>query len=164
MSYTLLQLLKELKIMCKLLLKILIHVYFIFINSEIMPNAERIHIDMLQLCCGICGKKKNPSYLRTITDNILTKIRFIKGYGEYDLGNDRYPKKICKSCYFPVHERFSNPFNTEFNYKLPDIPNFSNISLPYMPTRASPIGYNECHNCFLCEKIRLEDLKLNTKA
>ena len=117
-----------------------------------MPNAERTHIDMLQLCCGICGKKTNPRYLRTITDNILTKIRFIKGYEEYDLGNDRYPKKICNSCYFPVHERFSNPFNTKFNYRLPDIPNFSNISLPYMTTRASPIGYNECHNCFLCEQ------------
>ena len=117
-----------------------------------MPTTAKTHIDMLQLCCGICGKKKNPSYLRTITENILTKIRFIKGYEEYDLGNDRYPKKICNSCYFPVHERFSNPCNTEFNYELPDIPNFSNISFPYMTTRSSPIDYIECLNCFLCEQ------------
>ena len=116
-----------------------------------MPNTARTHTDMLQLCCGICGKKKKPSCLRTITDNILTKIRFIKGYEEYDLGNDRYPKKICNSCSFPVNERFSNPFKTEFNYQLPDTPNFSNISLPYMATRASSMGCNECH-CFLCEQ------------
>ena len=80
---------------------------------------------MLPLCCGLCGKKKKQSSLRTITRNILTKIRLIKGYEAYDLGNDRYPKKICKVCYFPVHERFSNPFTTEFNYELPDISNFS---------------------------------------
>ena len=54
-----------------------------------MPYTARTHIDMLQLCCGICGKKKGPSYLRTITDNILTKIRFIMRYEEYDLESDR---------------------------------------------------------------------------
>lgn len=116
-----------------------------------MPNYARTHTDMLQLCCGICGKKKNPCTLRTITSNILIKIRYIEGYQDYDLGNDRYPKKICNTCYFPVNERFSNPFKTEFNHKLPDIPNFSDISLPYIATRAGSVDYYECH-CFLCEQ------------
>ena len=61
-------------------------------------------------------------------------------------------KKIHNVCNFPVHERFSNPFTTEFNYELPDISNFSDISLLCMATRASPIGYNEYHNCFLCDQ------------
>ena len=63
--------------MCDLFPKILIHIYFLFINSAIMPNTARTHTDMLQLCCGICGKKKKPSCLRTITENILTKIKSI---------------------------------------------------------------------------------------
>ena len=84
---------KEFKIMCDLFPKILINIYIFFIHSAIMPTTARTHADMLQLCCGICGKKKKPSCLRTITDNILTKIRFIKGYEEYDLGNEKISQK-----------------------------------------------------------------------
>ena len=109
-------------------------------------------VDTLPLCCGLCGKKKKQSSLRTITKNILTKIRLIKGYEAYDLGMIDIQKRFVKFVIFQFMKGFANPFTTEFNYELPNISNLSDISLLYMATRASPIDYNEYHNCFLCEQ------------
>ena len=108
--------------------------------------------------------EKKHSSLRTITENILTKIGFIKGYEEYDLGNDRYPKKICKIYYFPVHERFSNPFTTEFNYKLPDISNFSEYLYYIWQHEQAQLAIINTIIVFFMSKINLENLKLNTKG
>ena len=129
-----------------------------------MPDPPRTHIDMLQICCGVCGKRKNAHCLRKITDNILSKIKSIQGYEDYNLCDERYPKMICKQCYFPVHERYSNSTAINFKYKLPDeIPNFKAISLPSMPTRSELVGYREHHDCFICDQNKVGRPKICDK-
>ena len=75
-----------------------------------MPNQARTHLDMLQLCCGICGEKKNPKILSHITEYILNQIKAIDGYQNYDLKDDRYPKVICQKDRRAVREKATNPF------------------------------------------------------
>ena len=52
----------------------------------------RTHLDMLIICCGICGKKKRKKVLKKISENDIAKIRQINGYENYGLLDDRYPK------------------------------------------------------------------------
>ena len=65
-------------------------------------------MDMLQICCGICGIKKKPDQLRKISDLTLERIKTIEGYEEYDINDDRYPKMICKEHDQAVRERYNN--------------------------------------------------------
>ena len=62
-------------------------------------KRARDHHDMLNICCGICGFKKQPSKLRKITDGVLTQIKAVPDYAEYDLIDPRYPKVICNEHY-----------------------------------------------------------------
>ena len=73
-----------------------------------MSQHKHTHTDMLQLCCGICGRKRKPPQLSKITDNILAKMKSIEGYSEYDLADDRYPKVLCSEHYCAVIERNSD--------------------------------------------------------
>ena len=115
-----------------------------------MPNA-RTHQDMLQVCCGICGIKKNPNQLRKITENILSKIKQINGYNDYNLYDERYPKVICESHINAVYDKIKNPTSTRFNFPE-NLPPFKDITLPHASTRTTPTGYNEDHSCFLCDQ------------
>ena len=118
-----------------------------------MPTTARTHGDMLHVCCGICGQKKSPDKLRKITDNILTKIKTIKGYEHYDINDDRYPKVICGECIFPVNERFTNPSSSSFKNKLPVcIPPFADIIVPNVTDINIALSNNEDHMCFLCDQ------------
>ena len=124
-----------------------------------MPNYARKHVDMLHICCGICGQKKTQGQLRKITDHILMQIKCIDGYRDYNLSDDRFPKMICHIHRAAIHERFINPNNTSYKFKLPSvIPQYMNISLPHAATRAMPSD----HTCFLCEQNRLGRPKENT--
>ena len=62
-----------------------------------MPNKARNHIDMLQICCGICGPKKKRGLLRKITEHILKQIKCIDGYKDYNLSDDRNIIKLSTS-------------------------------------------------------------------
>ena len=118
-----------------------------------MPTTVRTHLDMLQLCCGICGKKKNPKLLRPISESVLIQIKSIDGYQAYDLNDNRYPKVICEQHRGAICERVKNPSLTAYKFNLPsDIPQFNTITLPHAATRATPSGFNEAHTCFLCEQ------------
>ena len=117
-----------------------------------MPNKARNHLDMLQICCGICGQKKNLQNLTPISDKVLSQIKSIDGYKNYDINDDRYPKMICEIHRRAVRERVQNPNKSSYNFGLPsDIPQYQNISLCPV-TRATPLGLTEGHTCFLCDK------------
>ena len=49
------------------------HLYFQVVPIE-MSNTAKSHSDMLQLCCGICGLKKNPQQLRLICECVLSRL------------------------------------------------------------------------------------------
>ena len=121
-----------------------------------MPNEARKHVDMLQICCGVCGWKKAPNQLRKITDNILMQMKCIDGYLDYDLHDDRYPKMICNNDRLAISERYINPNNESYNFSLPSvIPQYNDISLPHIGTRATPSGYDDDHTCFLCDQNKV---------
>ena len=63
-----------------------------------MPYTALSPTDMLHLCCGICGLKKDPKQLRKITGHILSQIESIEGYEYYDLEDDGYP-----NVFFNLH-------------------------------------------------------------
>ena len=118
-----------------------------------MQRSARTHQDMLQVCCGICGIKKNPSQVRKITANVLMKTKKIPGYTDYNLNDDRYPKVVCQQHYSTVQERSSAKSPGEYKHKLPDKPPFFNkTQLPHAFTRSTPTGYKDDHTCFLCEQ------------
>ena len=117
-----------------------------------MPNTARTHLDMLQICCSICGEKKKTNKLRPISEYVLIQIKSIDGYKDYDL-NDRYPKVICEVHRGAVREKVTNPSKIVYKFNLPStIPPFNTISLPHAATRATPSGFNEAHTCFLCDQ------------
>ena len=116
-----------------------------------MPHHARTHIDMLQVCCGICGIKKKPYQLKKITYNILIKLKSIDGYSDYDLNDDRYPKVLCSEHYSAVIERYSN--KQTFKYRLPnEVLKFNEIQLSHASTRNTPTGFPSDHTCFLCDQ------------
>ena len=118
-----------------------------------MSQHKHTHTDMLQLCCGICGRKRKPPQLRKITDNILAKMKSIEGYSEYDLADDRYPKVLCSEHYCAVIERNSDKPISKYKYRLPsEILNFQDIQLPHASTRSTTSGFPTHHTCFLCEQ------------
>ena len=84
-----------------------------------MPNKARNHIDMLQICCGICGPKKKRGLLRKITEHILKQIKCIDGYKDYNLSDDRFPKMICHKDRGAIYERYTNLNGTTYKFKLP---------------------------------------------
>lgn len=118
-----------------------------------MPYVIRTHFDMLHLCCGICGHKKNPNQLRSISESILVQIKSIDGYQDYNLNDDRYPKVICEQHRAAVREKFKNPSQSVYKFKLPsNIPQFSSISLLSTVTPTTQSGFNKAHACFLCDQ------------
>ena len=130
-----------------------------------MPNQAKTHLDMLQLCCGICGEKKNPKILSPITEYILNQIKAIDGYQNYDLNDDRYPKVICQKDRGAVREKVKNPFKVSYKFNLPSIiPRFNQIPLPFSATRTSPSGFNDTHTCFLCEQNHVGRPKIHHEA
>ena len=124
-----------------------------------MPNKARNHVDMLQICCGICGIKKKQGLLRKITEHILMQIKCIDGYKDYNLSDDRFPKMICQMDRAAVHERYTNPKSTSYKFNLPiNIPRYNEIILPHSVTRATPSD----HTCFLCEQNKIGRPKEDT--
>ena len=113
----------------------------------------RTHLDMLQLCCGVCGVKKKPEQLHKITPNLLSKLHQMNGYADYDLEDDRYPKVICSAHKSAIHEKLRNPNQEKYKNYLPEqVPDFKSIALPHKATRTTPTGYNEDHTCILCDQ------------
>lgn len=118
-------------------------------------NKKRTHNDMLHLCCGICGIKKKPEQLRKITDNVLSKIKKMEGYENYNLQDERYPKVIC----IP-HMNSINNFLSKSNVEGLTIPNkfpfnvpiFHTISMPHPATRNNSTDFDSDHTCFMCEQ------------
>ena len=126
---------------------------FIFSGVSIeMPNTHKSHLDMLQLCCGICGLKKNQQQLRLMSECVLIHIKSIDGYKDYDINDDRYPKVICEQHQRAVREKVNNPSKICYEFSLPiNVPHFCDISLPRI-TRASSSDFDQTHTCFLCEQ------------
>ena len=54
-------------------------------------TASRDHHDMLQICCDICGVKKNPQLVTKIS--FLEKIKSFLGDANYDITDKRFPKE-----------------------------------------------------------------------
>ena len=98
-----------------------------------MPNKARDHRDMLDLCCGICGIKKNPKCLKTINDVILQRIKLIDGYADYNINDDRYPNVICQEHYYAINEISSGKPLKDRKFKLPkSIPPFHDVEFTGM--------------------------------
>ena len=111
---------------------------------------------MLQICCGICGVKKNPQQLRKITPALLEKIKSFSGYANYDLTDERFPKVLCNDHYIAVHVSYSAKKSSEYKNKIPEkSPPFTEIELPHATTRLNPSGYKGDHTCFLCEQNKV---------
>ena len=117
-----------------------------------MPNQARNHKDMLQICCGICGIKKDPSQVKPITTHILERIKSIPNYKNYDLLDDRYPTVVCIEHCSAVIERATDKLEISYKFRLPNIsPPFNEIPLPHATTRNTPSDFNDDHKCFLCD-------------
>ena len=68
-------------------------------------TAARNHNDMLQICCDICGVKKNPQQVTKII--FLEKTKSFSGDANYDITDKRFPKVLCNEHYIAGHERYS---------------------------------------------------------
>ena len=119
-------------------------------------TAARTHHDMLHICCGICGVKKNPHLVRKITPVLLEKIKSFSGYANYDITDERFPKVLCNEHYIAVHTTYSAKKPSEYKHKIPDkSPPFTEIELSFASTVLSTSGYKGDHTCFLCKQNKV---------
>ena len=73
-----------------------------------MHSTARNHNDMLQICCRICGVKKNPQQVTKITPVFLVKIKSFSGYANYDITDKKFPKVSCNEHYIAVQVQALN--------------------------------------------------------
>ena len=83
-----------------------------------MSRDKRTHLDMLEICCEICGIRKKAEQLRKITPLILSKIQNLNGYSDYNLDDERYPKKICNAHMNAVYEKLKFPSKDKIGFSI----------------------------------------------
>ena len=112
----------------------------------------RTHLDMLIICCGICGEKKRKKVLKKISENDIAKIRQINGYENYGLLDDRYPKMICTADCSAVNDKIKYPDKPRYTFKLPsNVPRYHEIEFNNVLV-GSMSDCTSNHTCFLCDQ------------